>query len=130
VAISGSRLADSGVAGLGRLMVNQQDVPGFSTGTADYRVLTTRDPFPVVAASPLDTDAKVTVQQATAESPSAAVTVTAPDGTVKVYRVDFDFHVVLSSKDGCKGGGWATSTLPVFGNQGECVSHFEGGGAA
>jgi hypothetical protein len=130
VAISGSRLADSGVAGLGRLMVNQQDVAGFSTGTADYRVLTPREPFPVVAASPLDTDAKVTVQQATAESPSAAVTVTAPDGTVKVYRVDFDFHVVLGSKDGCKDGGWATSTLPVFRNQGECVSHFGGGGGA
>jgi hypothetical protein len=105
-------------------------VAGFSTGTADYRVLTPREPFPVVAASPLDTDAKVTVQQATAESPSAAVTVTAPDGTVKVYRVDFDFHVVLGSKDGCKDGGWATSTLPVFRNQGECVSHFGGGGGA
>jgi hypothetical protein len=130
VAISGSRLADSGIAGLGRLLVNQEDVSGFSTGTADYRVLTTRDPFPVVAASPLDTAAKVTVQQATTQSPSAAVTVTAPDGTVKVYRVDFDFHVVLPSKDACKDGGWAMSTLPAFRNQGECVSHFQGGGAA
>jgi hypothetical protein len=130
VAISGSRLADSGVAGLGRLLVNQEDVPGFSTETTDYRVLTMRDPFPVVAAAPLDTAAKVAVQQATPESPSAAVTVTAPDGSIRVYRVDFDFHVVLPSKGACKDGGWATSTLPVFRNQGECVSHFEAGGGA
>ena len=32
--------------------------------------------------------------------------------------------VVLSSKDDCKDGGWATSTAPVFKNQGECVSYF------
>lgn len=32
--------------------------------------------------------------------------------------------VVLTSKAECKKGGWATSTLPVFKNQGDCVSHF------
>jgi hypothetical protein len=38
-------------------------------------------------------------------------------------RYTFD-AVVLTGKDGCKGGGWATSTLPAYKNQGECVSHF------
>jgi hypothetical protein len=33
-------------------------------------------------------------------------------------------HVRLSSKQQCKDGGWATSTDPVFRNQGECVSSF------
>lgn len=32
--------------------------------------------------------------------------------------------VELSGKDDCKNGGWATSTAPVFKNQGDCVSHF------
>jgi hypothetical protein len=32
--------------------------------------------------------------------------------------------VALQTKDDCKGGGWATSTAPVYKNQGECVSHF------
>lgn len=32
--------------------------------------------------------------------------------------------VVLTGKDACKKGGWATSTKPVFRNQGDCVSSF------
>ena len=32
--------------------------------------------------------------------------------------------VVLANKDECKNGGWATSTAPVFKNQGDCVSSF------
>ncbi|GAB3318633.1 hypothetical protein GCM10027451_37740 [Geodermatophilus aquaeductus] len=36
----------------------------------------------------------------------------------------FAEHVRLQSKQQCKGGGWATSTDPVFRNQGECVSSF------
>ena len=36
----------------------------------------------------------------------------------------FADDVVLTSKDECKNGGWATSTVPVYKNQGECVSHF------
>jgi hypothetical protein len=35
--------------------------------------------------------------------------------------------VVLSNKDQCKKGGWATSTSPVFKNQGDCVSSFASG---
>lgn len=35
--------------------------------------------------------------------------------------------VVLTSKDQCKDGGWATSTKPVYTNQGECVSSFATG---
>lgn len=36
----------------------------------------------------------------------------------------FGEHTSLASKDDCKNGGWATSTDPVFTNQGQCVSHF------
>ena len=36
----------------------------------------------------------------------------------------FAADVVLKSKDECKQGGWATSTKPVFKNQGDCVSYF------
>lgn len=36
----------------------------------------------------------------------------------------FASHVVLGGKDACKNGGWATSTKPVFKNQGDCVSYF------
>lgn len=36
----------------------------------------------------------------------------------------FTEPVVLTSKDQCKNGGWATSTKPVFKNQGACVSSF------
>jgi hypothetical protein len=39
-------------------------------------------------------------------------------------RYTFATHTVLTSKDQCKNGGWATSTKPVFKNQGECVSSF------
>lgn len=43
---------------------------------------------------------------------------------------DFQTDVVLSGKDDCKKGGWATSTDPVFKNQGQCVSYFAGNGKA
>jgi len=36
----------------------------------------------------------------------------------------FASPVVLNGKDACKKGGWATSTKPVFKNQGDCVSYF------
>lgn len=36
----------------------------------------------------------------------------------------FAAPVVLRNKQECKDGGWATSTAPVFQNQGECVSSF------
>ncbi|SDS20138.1 hypothetical protein SAMN04488570_1354 [Nocardioides scoriae] len=39
-------------------------------------------------------------------------------------RYTFATPVVLTSRDQCKNGGWATSTKPVFRNQGECVSSF------
>ena len=39
-------------------------------------------------------------------------------------RYTFAEHVVLDSKEQCKNGGWATSTKPVYKNQGECVSSF------
>jgi hypothetical protein len=39
-------------------------------------------------------------------------------------RYTFAQHVVLTSKDQCKNGGWATSTQPVYKNQGDCVSDF------
>jgi hypothetical protein len=39
-------------------------------------------------------------------------------------RYTFVKDVKLTSKDQCKNGGWATSTQPVFRNQGDCVSSF------
>ena len=36
----------------------------------------------------------------------------------------FSSLVVLKSKAECKNGGWATSTSPVFSNQGQCVKSF------
>jgi hypothetical protein len=36
----------------------------------------------------------------------------------------FRASVQLAGKDDCKDGGWATSELPTFKNQGECVSSF------
>ncbi|MDX6371656.1 MAG: hypothetical protein QOD98_644 [Nocardioidaceae bacterium] len=42
-------------------------------------------------------------------------------------RYTFAADVVLTSKDQCKNGGWATSTMPVYKNQGDCVSHFASG---
>jgi len=121
VAISGTRLADAGLADLGRLLVNQASVVGFTPGTTDYRALTATA-TPAVVGYPLDTNATVTVQQPTAEDPTAVVTVTAPDGTVKAYRV-----VLSTGKDACKSDGWKTSPQPVFKNQGQCVSSFAAG---
>ncbi len=37
-------------------------------------------------------------------------------------RYTFAVHVTLTAKQDCKSGGWATSTKPVFRNQGECVA--------
>ena len=39
-------------------------------------------------------------------------------------RYTFSQSVVLASKAECKNGGWATSTAPVFRNQGACVASF------
>ncbi len=39
----------------------------------------------------------------------------------------FAEHTVLAGKEDCKNGGWATSTMPVFKNQGDCVSFFAAG---
>ncbi|MFK0002260.1 Ig-like domain-containing protein [Paenarthrobacter sp. NPDC090522] len=121
VAIAGTRLADAGFADLGRLLVNQASVVGFAPGTTAYRALTS-SATPAVVGYPLDTNAKVTVRQPTAESPTAVVTVTAPDGTVKEYRVD-----ISTGKEACKDDGWKWSPSPIFKNQGQCVSSFAAG---
>ena len=42
-------------------------------------------------------------------------------------RYTFSQSVVLASKAECKNGGWATSTAPVFRNQGACVTSFAPG---
>lgn len=41
-------------------------------------------------------------------------------------RYTFAEHTVLTSKDECRNGGWATSTKPVSSNQGQCVSSLVG----
>ncbi len=119
VAINGSRLADGNVADLGRLLVDQKSVNGFTGDAADYTVLTATAALPTVAAHPLDTKAKVSIVQATAAQTSAAVTVTAPDGTVRNYTVAF-----VTGKTACANGGWANSIDPGFDNEGACVSFF------
>lgn len=53
------------------------------------------------------------------------VSIATTDGVDVVY--DFEVAVVLTSKDDCKDGNWATSTAPVFSNQGQCVSYFSSG---
>lgn len=51
------------------------------------------------------------------------------DGTINAIdlagtRYTFAADVKLTSKEECKNGGWATSTMPTYKNQGECVSSF------
>lgn len=119
VAISGSRLAEAGSADLGRLLVDQKSVAGFSAGTAEYKVLTASTAVPTVAGYALDTNAKVSVAQATVQNPVATVSVKAPNGTLKDYRVAF-----VTGKQECLNGGWATNVEPGFKGEGECTSYF------
>ncbi len=119
VAIKGTRLAEAGVAELGRLLVGQRPVNRFSADTSDYTVLTPTEVLPVVAAHPLDTAAGVSVVQATTANRVATVTVTAPDGTTRQYTVTF-----VTGKDACANGGWTNNVDPGFRNMGACVSHF------
>ena len=51
VAIAGTRVGEAGLADLGRLLVNQASVVGFSAATTDYQVLTTT-PQPAVVGYP------------------------------------------------------------------------------
>ncbi|MFF1383980.1 discoidin domain-containing protein [Arthrobacter sp. NPDC058288] len=119
VVISGSRLGEAGLPDLGRLLVDQKSVAGFSPAIEGYKVLTASAAAPSVAAYPLDTNAKVSVVQATADTPTAAVTVTAPNGTTRSYTVAF-----VTGKVACANGGWATNVEPGFRTEGECVSYF------
>lgn len=119
VAIAGSRLGEAGLADLGRLLVDQKSVAGFPSNGTGYKVLTTSTAFPTVAAYPLDTNANVSIVQATAGTPAAVVTVTAPDGTTKDYTVAF-----ATGKAACSDEGWGTNIEPGFRNEGECVSYF------
>ncbi|WP_267277294.1 discoidin domain-containing protein [Arthrobacter sp. CDRTa11] len=119
VAIAGTRLGEAGTAGLGRLLVDQKSVAGFASGTTGYKVLTASTAVPTVAAYPLDTNAKVSIVQATADKPAAVATVTAPNGTTNEYTVAF-----VTGKEACTNGGWATNIEPGFASEGECVSFF------
>ena len=58
-------------------------------------------------------------------SPVATGFTTSVTGSISVTTGSFPPpQVTLHSADDCKNGGWATSTNPVFTNQGDCVSHF------
>jgi hypothetical protein len=58
-------------------------------------------------------------------SPVATGFTTSVTGSISVTTGRFPPpQVTLHSADDCKNGGWATSTNPVFTNQGDCVSHF------
>ena len=54
---------------------------------------------------------------------------TGPSGTTldETFTSSLGPVFAPTSKDQCKNGGWATSTNPVYKNQGECVSHFASG---
>ncbi|MFC0678070.1 hypothetical protein ACFFGH_09465 [Lysobacter korlensis] len=69
--------------------------------------------------------------------PAQELTVLERDGTYYVDTTELPLYfdraefsvqlreaVVLTGKDECKEGGWATSDAPVFANQGQCVSFF------
>lgn len=123
VAITGFRLAEAALADLGRLLVDQKPVPGFEAGAGqdgggEYKVLTASTAVPTVTGYALDTNAKVSVVQATAEQPLALVTVEAPDGSAKEYRVAF-----VTGKQECESG-WAANVEPGFRSAGECASYF------
>nr|WP_308113597.1 discoidin domain-containing protein [Arthrobacter sp. ISL-30] len=119
VAISGSKLADAGVAELGRLLVDQKSVVGFAPGVAQYEVLTESTAVPTLAGYALDTNAKVSIAQATEENPTAVVIVTAPNGILKEHRVSF-----VTGKQECIDNGWSRNVEPGFQSEGECVSYF------
>ena len=58
-------------------------------------------------------------------SPVATGFTTSVTGSISVTTGRFPPpQLTLHSADDCKNGGWATSTDPVFTNQGDCVSHF------
>ena len=58
-------------------------------------------------------------------SPVATGFSTSVTGSISVTTGTFPPpQVTLHSAEDCKNGGWATSTDPVFKNQGDCVSHF------
>jgi len=44
--------------------------------------------------------------------------------SIEFAGTTYTFEVRLEGKNECKKGGWATSTMPEFKNQGDCVSHF------
>jgi hypothetical protein len=99
--------------------VDQKSVVGFSSGTTGHTVLTPTAAAPAVAAYALDTNARVSIVQATAGSPAAVVTETAPNGTTKDYTAAFE-----TGEAACASGGWANNLEPGFRSEGECVSYF------
>ncbi|WP_225221541.1 glycoside hydrolase [Microbacterium gallinarum] len=78
----------SSVADVARVTLDGTDLSGFVPGTTSYTVPWRGDAAPVVAAVPVDGDASVEVAQASGPEGSATVTVTAPDGTSRVYTFD------------------------------------------
>lgn len=89
VEIFAAQAAPSSISSLARLSAAGVDIPGFDPEKREYSVSVPAGTLPLVSAIPTDRNAVLDIKQATDASPSAVVTVTAPDGTTASYSVDF-----------------------------------------
>ncbi len=89
VEIFAAAASASSVADLARVTLDGLDLDGFAGATTAYTVPWGSDAAPVVAAVPVDGDATVAVVQSEGPEGEASVTVTAVDGTSRVYTLDF-----------------------------------------
>ncbi len=95
VEIYGLAAAPAGVADLAHLVVGGAVVDGFASDRLDYTVVSAGSAWPEVSAVAVDGDARVDVVQPADGAGVAAITVTAPDGTSKTYRVTVQRTIVL-----------------------------------
>ncbi|MGN6126678.1 MAG: Ig-like domain-containing protein, partial [Humibacter sp.] len=89
VAINAASPAPSAVATLAALRIGNTPVSGFAADTASYQIVTPGGNPSVVTAVATDSNAKVSIDQATKKQPVATVTVVAVDGTTQAYTVTF-----------------------------------------
>ncbi|MDY0908478.1 glycoside hydrolase [Microbacterium sp. CFBP9034] len=89
IEIYASAATRSSVADLARVTLDGADLDGFESGKTAYTVPWTSDAAATVAAVPVDDDAVIEIAQPTGPEGEASVTVTAPDGTERVYTLDF-----------------------------------------
>ncbi|WP_062137352.1 glycoside hydrolase [Demequina aestuarii] len=97
---------------LASLSVGGDAVDGFSPEDTSYSVAVAGAQLPTVTAEAASGYSAVAIEQATNAASVARVTVTAGDGTSRVYEVTFDRSVGLSgvSVTGARAGGTATAS--------------------